>query len=567
MSLPMTSAARVGCCARQMPSNPLLRFRRSAAQLHALAEVERTIRATDTTGRRKYLRDFSSAFQSYARVLRPEDLCRKLQGADVILVGDYHALPASQRYMAALVEQLAAGGRPVILGVEAIVARDQHILDEWQRDEIDTGELRSRIRFESDWGYDWQPFRELLERARKAGVRIFGIDCTPRQDMRSIHARDRHAAVKIDELRSANPDAVLVVLFGESHLAPTHLPKLVRTLREDDEVLTVLQNVDSLYWLSAGEPDDLVEAVEVRDDVLCVFSATPLEKYEHYRMCIERWKQERAGKLDLAPSFYNLITSLLQFLNVNPYSAHSGRRRSFLVDELPEVWSAANNEQMDRLLARRLSTRTYEVHSALKEQGSYFVPERNVIVAREFRMPWAAEQAARFVVHACRGPVGKSATVEDEFYSRLLESALSFLGSKVLCPSRKLFDEADVHELYAKPAEEMERAGYDPEKYLELLDFVLLHRDYESNCRRYAHLPEFLANGPNFDPRRREQAIGMLGHALGTELYTAYLRGKVNKRWLRGLFFKSVAKAGSARNVYLRTCDQIADVRRLRMVS
>jgi hypothetical protein len=41
------------------------------------------------------------------------------------------------------------------LGVETIFSRDQHILDEWFRGEIDEAELRQRIRFELDWGYDW----------------------------------------------------------------------------------------------------------------------------------------------------------------------------------------------------------------------------------------------------------------------------------------------------------------------------------------------------------------------------------------------------------------------------
>jgi len=550
-----------------MPSDPLLRFRRSAAQLHALAEVERTIHATDTTGRRKYLRDYNEAFQEYQKVLPAGEVDRHLKRADIILVGDYHALPASQLYTAALLEKLAAWGRRVVLGVEAIVARDQHIVDEWQSDEIDSEELRSRIRFESDWGYDWPPFRDLLRRARAAGAQIFGLDCMPRQDMRSIRARDRHAAVKIVELRAANPDAVLVVLFGESHLAPNHLPLLVRSLRKDDEVLTVLQNVDSLYWMSAGEPDDSVEAVAVKDDVLCVFSATPLEKYEHYRLCIERWKQERAGKLDLAPSFYNLITSLLQFLNLDPYSAQSGQRRSFLVDELPEIWSAASDEQLERLMSRRLGARAHEVESNVREQGSYFVAERNVVVAREFRMPWSAEQAARFVVHACRGGASRTPLPEDEFYLQLLECALSFLGSKILCPSRKLFDESDIYDLYAKAPADLEREGYAPDRHLEMLDFVLLHRDYEQYRRRYVRVPEALANGLASDGQRRRDAIRLLGHALGSELYTSYLRGKIKKRRLRALFFFPVGKPGLARAAYLRACDAVADVRCERMIS
>jgi len=47
-----------------MGSNPALRLRRSAAQLHALTQVEREIRATDLKGRSRYLRDFVDAFRS-----------------------------------------------------------------------------------------------------------------------------------------------------------------------------------------------------------------------------------------------------------------------------------------------------------------------------------------------------------------------------------------------------------------------------------------------------------------------------------------------------------------------
>src|SRR5216683_1518679 len=231
-----------------------LRFRRSAAQLHALAGVEREIRAQDSHSRRKYLREFNQAFRSYDSVLDSQQLQSALHAADVVLIGDYHALPVAQRYAASLLEQRAlAGDRPVVLGVETIFARDQHVLEEWWRREIDENELRQRIRFDLDWGYDWTPFYELL-----------------------VAARDRHAAAKIAEIRECHPDAVIFVLFGESHLAPEHLPRVLRQEMPGAQVLTVLQNVDALYWRAAGERADKVDAVRVNDDVLCVFNATPL---------------------------------------------------------------------------------------------------------------------------------------------------------------------------------------------------------------------------------------------------------------------------------------------------
>ena len=104
------------------------------------------------------------------------------------------------------------------LGVETIFARDQHIVDEWQRGEIDESELRQRIRFDLDWGYDWAPFFDVLSAAREQGAPIYGLDCMPREDLRKIGARDRHAADKIAEIRRCHPEALILVLFGESHL-------------------------------------------------------------------------------------------------------------------------------------------------------------------------------------------------------------------------------------------------------------------------------------------------------------------------------------------------------------
>src|SRR6185437_10861149 len=116
-------------------------------------------------------------------VLSHEHLENMLLGAGILLIGDYHALPASQRYAAGLIAELAANDkRPVVLGVETIFARDQHIVDEWMRGEIEEEELRERIRFDLDWGYQWEPFYELLAAARSHGVLIYGLDCMPRDD-------------------------------------------------------------------------------------------------------------------------------------------------------------------------------------------------------------------------------------------------------------------------------------------------------------------------------------------------------------------------------------------------
>jgi Haem-binding uptake, Tiki superfamily, ChaN len=506
-----------------MATQTNLGSRRNAAQLHALACVEREVRANDHSGRRKYLRDFSSAFRSYESVIDGEQLNTIVRAADVVLIGDYHALPSAQRFAATLLEQRAQpGDRPVVLGVETIFARHQHILEEWWRREIDEEELRQRIRFDLDWNYAWPPFFELLVTAREHADAVYGLDCEPREDLRKIAARDRHSADKIAEIHQRHPNAVILVLFGESHLAPQHLPRAVRDRMEDSRVLTVLQNVDALYWQATGTQRERVEAVRVSDDVVCVFNSTPLEKYESYRLCLLRWRQEGEEQADIGPTIYNLIDSLLRFLCVDRYSPHNGTQPKFLVDLLPEVHHGSSDARLRRLLSRvsddaeRIDAMLQKVNSL----GTAYLPAINAFYVREFQMTSAAEEASRFLHHACRGlPLrrnGHPVTADepaDRFYARTLEHALAWFGSRVLYPARP------------------------PVSDQEACDFS------RAACEKLMH------DALRGDRNKFDSLAQKLGYTLGSQLYDAYLRGCVSRSVLRHLFLARIDEPGKARAV------------------
>jgi len=553
-----------------------IRWRRSFAERHALQSVEREIRSVDSHGRRKYLREFVDAFRNYESVLSPAQLDAMLRSAGVLLVGDYHALPSSQRYAASLLDQLSSGGHPPVLGLEMIFSRDQHILDEWLSGDIDESELRERIRFDFDWGYDWTPFRDLLLAARSRGIAVYGLDCMPRFDMRRIAARDRHAADKVAEIRQRHPDACIVVLFGESHLAPNHLPESLAARLPGERVLSVLQNVDELYWQAAGERCERVSAVRVSDRAVCVFNSTPLEKYESYRLCLERWKQARAAP-DLAPSFYNLIDALLRFLNIDKYSPTNGTQPRFLVDLLPEVYGRSSSESFRRLLERK-ATPASEIQTVLQQldaRGSAYVPRLNAMLVKRFEMLHAAQDAAQFVHAVCSGTCGdgrprpswrSEATQpppEDIFYRAVIEEALTDFGSRVLYPARPAMREHDLYPLYAQPREAIEeRSIYNYRDYMQMLDFLVLHKDYEQNLRGWVAPPSLMREGVLYTGEKFDFLTRTLGQILGSEIYDAWIAGRVAKRTLRSLFFRPLDASGSARTLYFTIVRRIRKPRR-----
>jgi len=259
-----------------------------SGQRAAVASVERAIRSTVREPRSRYLQEFAEAFRTYELRISEVELAARAGAADVVLVGDYHSLASCQAFSASLLNRLTAQDcRGNVLALEAVYSANQPLLEQWLRGEIDDSELPQRLHFARDWGYDWEPYGELFSAARQCEA-VWGLDSEPRFDLRRVRARDRHMAACICEARQAHPDTRILALVGESHLAPGHLPELLRQMLPGAKVFTVLQNVDSLYWQLA-EGDALPGPVAITEDVACVFNASPLEKYESYQAYLERW--------------------------------------------------------------------------------------------------------------------------------------------------------------------------------------------------------------------------------------------------------------------------------------
>ena len=262
-----------------------------AAPRAAVARVERAIRSAVRPPRSLYLREFGEAFGRFQGRLSEEEVLESATESDIILIGDYHSLAACQEFTASFLGQLAAkDDRANVLGLEAVYSATQAVVDSWWRGDLNVDDLRSRLRFARDWGYSWEPYQELFAAARRSCTAVWGLDSEPRFDLRRVRMRDRHMAARIAALREEHPEARVVVFVGESHLAPAHLPRLLREAMPEERVLTILQNVDALYWQLADGSRPHPVPVSVAEDAVCVFNASPLEKYESYQEYLERWR-------------------------------------------------------------------------------------------------------------------------------------------------------------------------------------------------------------------------------------------------------------------------------------
>lgn len=240
---------------------------------------------------REYLREFADSWRRVHALLTEDDITQRLKKASLILIGDYHALPASQIYVAELLRRLYRLGIGVrqdgpALALECFYSSQQRWLDRWWNAWMDTRQLLVRTAFEHQWGYGPEPYTQMLLAARQWGSGVFGLDLNPRSGFCRLAERDRHFAERLAAVRRRMPGVQIVALVGESHLAPNHLPELIaRRLPREDCVL-LFQNLDAIFCKVVQRCGELRPA-QIGPNAFCVFTAHPTEKYECFRRYLE----------------------------------------------------------------------------------------------------------------------------------------------------------------------------------------------------------------------------------------------------------------------------------------
>ena len=539
-----------------------------------VSQLKREIARIDPNVSRRYIRDFTHEFRAYRHLSSWDDLVLACYKADLVYVGDYHALGSSQAFASRLVSEVASRSRKVILAVEMVYGRNQRILDRWMAGRVSDDEFKRRIRYDLEWGYDWRGFRQVFEAARAYGVKVFGIDCPPRSGLRFIRKRDRYAAARLVDIFEKNPGAKVMVLIGESHLASGHLPAEVRRQLQarglEKRATRVLQNVEEVYWQLVEAGQEHHDVVSLSPGTYCVFNASPLAKYESYRQTIHRWKAECADddQLDLAPTIHHMIDTILRFLSIDKYRLclrREGACIEFLVDWFHEVYSQVDAATFRRLLSANRFSRAEmaEIRRQLARKGSCYVPRINSIFIGQFSLVHGGEEAAHFVNLALRGDVfqqdARPRSRADLFYRAVLEEALGFFGSKLIDPSRNHFFETKLYEYHRKDRAFIEaNTEYTYDQFRAIIDFILLHKKFERSYHAHEDVPARLLEGVRTrDPRMFSVLTHELGYYLGQQLYEGLHREAIGREEIRGLFMERFERPGEALSRYLDLVERL----------
>jgi len=544
-----------------------------ALQRATVARLKKDILGVDRNARKKYIREFHDEFSRIEGPSSFDDLVIACYKSDIVYVGDYHALPASQEFAARLLREIADRSREVVLCVEMVYARSQKILDRYMAGQIDDAEFLKGIRYDLDWGYDWQSFRKIFAMAREHRLPVYGIDSEPRSGLRYINKRDAHAAARLADIVQARPRAKIVVVIGESHLARNHLPGKVTTLLKarglERRGVIVVQNLEEIYWQLAERGQEQVDVVSLGPDRFCHFNTSPIAKYEAYRQALEVWQGDAEDQedVDLSSTVYSMIDTILKFLRVDKYTQvvrHPGRAREFLVDAYPDVYSGLSDKELKHLLRghKFSEDEVAEITGHVSERGSCYIPRINAILIGQLNVMHAGEEAAHFVNLTLKGETYEGTPREmpqhDLFYTGVLEEALGFFGSKLLDPSRNHFFETELYQYYRKDKATIEReTRFSYEDFNAIIDFVLLHKKFEQNYDKYDEVPPEILAGIRSEPRRGNILIHELGYFLGQQIHDAYRAGVLDRRDIAALFRRSFRESGSSLKAYLDLTERV----------
>jgi uncharacterized iron-regulated protein len=497
---------------------------------------------------RQYEAEYNEATREYRAVASFGDLVDACRQADIVYVADYHTLGQSQKtFLKILARMPKRWRRNAILGMEFVQGQFQGAIDRYLAGRITERTFLQRMDYRNHWPYEiWPNYKPIFDRASDEGLDVLAIECN-HAECKTLHGRDSYAGWRITEALQADPSAKMMILIGELHVAPGHLPSIVQAdLRKvgiEKRQLIVYQNCETIYWQLLEEGLSEVEVVEVADDAYCVINTPPIVQQQSYLNWIE-YDEEAIEYGNLEANFRRLVRAVAHFFRIKlgdslgELSVHGPGETEFL--RKLETGGRYVEEQLSVLRGR------------VERSDSFYLPREKLIYLGRLTTNHAGEEATHFIKHVASG-WDDVRPISDSFYSRLLHEALGFCGSKVLNHKRKVDHERRFHQDLARV-----RRGELPEEDLRavLAASVVAHKRWERGISTRAFHTIY-----EQDEETLRSVTHALGYMLGEKLYYAVARGLVSRADVRDLFEQPFDSESEAAATYFHWTARVGKVR------
>ncbi len=497
-----------------------------------------------TVAFQRYEREYNRGIRRYQRRASLTELDLALARAEIAYVGDYHTLAQSQRAFLRLLRRLPPE-RPVVVGLEFVQGRFQAVLDAYIEGTLSDEEFLKQIEHQKHWVFGgFKNFKEILMLARERHYHVIGIDSLGHGPAgSSLQKRDAYAASRLAHAVTTHPHHLVMVLIGELHIAPMHLPAAVdaalSTAGQHPSQLILYQNCHELYFaLAEHGREHQTELVRLEANRYCLMNTPPIVAQQSFL----NWVDVESAEPQLeAPehNFKEAVRLIASFLDLPIGNA---------LDEV-EIVTVADLSFLARLKERGDFTRfdLHQVKQQILRSESYYIPRAKTVYLGNLNVNHAAEEATHFIRHVVAG-VEEPRLLVDAFYARCLEEALGFLGSKLINHKRKHVT------LEALAREKRSRAASRRDRLLATL--VLRHVGMEAGKKVRGMGTVYSCDAGMFNA-----VTHVLGYRLGERLYYSLVDGLITKEEVRKVFLDRFDEEGDALTTYLYLVGRTATVK------
>lgn len=496
-------------------------------------QMERQVRhrlGEDTPELMQYRKVYNREFLKKWQPSDKEELWRQVDRSSVIMMGDFHALHQSQKSHLRILRHLVPR-RKVVLAVEFFEAEDQEKIDRYLAGKMTEREFLKAVEWKSRWGFPWEHYRPLLRWAQKHKVPVYGLNKTyKKRSAATLHSRDVFAGKKLAQLVTQYPDHLVVMIYGDLHLAGSHIPAEVeRHLGKSfsKRVLRIFQNSEQIYFqLLQRELEGSTDLVRLSQNTYCLMSVAPWVKWQNYLMYLEQ-----AYDLGLSEEDDDEDEVL-------DYTDHVGRYVKIMSEELGlevssadlSVYTARDTAFWNQVKEHYDAKRIKWIEAMIGEEMSFYLPEIKAAYLARATVNHAAALAMQYI----RASLSRSrrflGDFPKDFVALIWIEGIAYFGSKMINHKRKTDTLADIKASLAS------RGPVDLGK--EALQLALAQKMHElmmiaGVSRHKLHVR----------PRKKESyllAATLLGGMIGERLYTGYRKKHLSAQTLRKFLSKAV---------------------------
>ena len=315
--------------------------------------------------RSKELSSYQKAKKHYAHkkftLCSPGKLNAQIKKAKIIYLGDFHTFDHNIKNVERILKYLLAQNLRPALAVEFIRQGMEDEIYFFLKGYITELEFLEAINYQESWKFPWEHYRIFFRYARKYQLTILPLN-TPGP----LQKRDQRAAQSISSFLDKYPDTTLIVFFGELHIMPSKLPRLVQQLTPAPFII-IHQNIDEIYWSisSTKRPGSILQ---FSNSEFALLSSPPWIKYESLLYWYENivddpdfdLKQSTARNLTASAheQFLELSKLVASFLNLPPweftddFSLYDYRQLSVLWKKLQKINDPSVLKFYYRLIAK-----------------------------------------------------------------------------------------------------------------------------------------------------------------------------------------------------------------------